>query len=38
MGKDKSKTASWLKTHIYDVAAYAGLAITDNSLSDLQWR
>ena len=28
MGKDKSKTASWLKTHIYDVAAYAGLAIT----------
>ena len=28
MGKDKSKTASWLKGHVYDVAAYAGLVIT----------
>ena len=28
MGKEKSKTASWLKTHDYDMAAYAGLAIT----------
>ena len=28
MGKEKSKTASWLKTHVYDMAAYAGLAIT----------
>ena len=28
MGKDKNKTASWLKTHVYDVAAYAGLVIT----------
>ena len=28
MGKEKNKTASWLKGHIYDVAAYAGLVIT----------
>ena len=28
MGKEKSKTASWLKTHVYDMAAYAGPAIT----------
>lgn len=28
MEKEKNKTASWLKTHIYDVAAYGGLALT----------
>lgn len=28
MEKEKNKTASWLKGHVYDVAAYAGLVIT----------
>lgn len=28
MEKEKGKAASWLKAHVYDVAAYAGLAIT----------
>ena len=37
MGKDKVNSLL-AETHIYDVAAYAGLVDYRNSLSDLQWR